>query len=280
MSRLLFITLISCTHFVNAQSPFPADVQVALNGTRNKTEIIKALQYFYNTGDSIKIKSVNFLTANMPIHSSYNYYWADSLNRHLQFNELDYSSFDNAVFALNELKTKFGKIHPVEINYRDIDTIKAETIIENIELAIKAYGVNEYDENFYEYVLPYRVSVEPLENWRKLYTNKFAIDYGDKTNRDAGLVKIQKEIKNWFANTYKIEQRKEPLPRLSALQLLSRAKGPCEDIAGVASFIARSQGYPATVDFIPAWATASGLHFLNFIKFSTNSKTHFDVAIL
>lgn len=61
-----------------ASAQYPSGVQTALLQTNtNRTELIRALDYFYNTKDSLKIRSINFLVANMPMHRGYSYYWAD-----------------------------------------------------------------------------------------------------------------------------------------------------------------------------------------------------------
>jgi hypothetical protein len=289
-ARLLVTTfLLFAFGFVpaTAQILYPENVEVALRQTKNnRKELEKSLDYFYKTGDSIKIKSINFLIANMPIHSSQNYYWADSNNVRIPFRELDYDSFENIVKAIDNLKIKYGKIHPVAFAYKDLDSIKAQMLIDNVELAIKAVkekGVEfnveaKFDNEFYEYILPYRTSVEPLENWRNTYKNKFPNLINSKNKSDSQMLCIGQNINKWFTNTYAIEKRGEPLPRLGGLQLLNRKKGACEDIAGLGAFIARSQGYAATVDFVPAWATASGVHFLNYLNIPNNSKHHYNVA--
>lgn len=269
-----------------AQSSYPPSVQAAINQTENSLELEKALQYFYKTKDSIKIKAINFLVANMPAHNSKNYYWADANNARIPYNELDYSDFRQSVEAFEELRKKYTGIHPVPYSFRDIDSMKASMLIENVEFAINAVRQNSkvsrskstFNEDFYEYILPYRTSIEPLQNWRKIYNEKFTGLIQAAELPDTQMVRIGQNIKTWFTNTYKIENRGEPLPRLGALQLLHRAKGACEDIAGLAAFMVRSQGYAAAVDFVPAWATASGVHFLNYINISPLTKHHYDAA--
>ncbi len=270
-----------------SQMVYPEKVQTALNHTKsNRSELEKALNYFYKTGDSVKINSINFLIANMPIHFSQNYFWADSNNVRIPFKESDYDSFEKIVEAIEKLKIKYNKIHPVPYAYKDIDSIKAEMLISNVELAITsvkekadAFNIKPlYDNEFYEYILPYRTSIEPLEDWRKTYKNKFANLINLKSSPDSQMLSISQKINNWFINTYKIENRGEPLPRLGGMQLIRRKRGACEDIAGLSVFMARSQGYVASVDFVPAWATASGVHFLNYLRIPNNPKKHFDVS--
>ncbi len=92
------------------------------------------------------------------------------------------------------------------------------------------------------------------------------------------LKSLAHDIKRWFTNTYDIEVRKEPLPRLGALQLLDRKKGPCEDIADLACLALRSQGIPATNDMVVYWATSTGSHFFNSTPGDSSRYIRFDVS--
>lgn len=268
---------------LSAKAQYPSGVQAALSQTpTNRGELIRALDYCYGTKDSLKIRSINFLVANMPLHSGYTYFWADEKGQRISYNELDYGSFNDAVLALDQIKKKMGAIHPVAYNYRDIDSIKADMLIEDVNQATEAYRgrkgsslIPEHD--FLEYILPYRASNEAVQSWRKVYAAKYAGNFDPGQPQDAQLAQVRLAISEQFRNLYG-EPKNEPLPRLSALQILLRKKGYCEDIADMAVFIARSRGIAATVDNIPAWATASGNHFLNFMKLS-GTGVHFDAVL-
>ena len=253
-----------------AQVGYPANVaRVLRKAGTNKKELEKALNYFYNTKDTFKIKAINFLVANMDIHTSYNYYWADSLGRKLPYNELDYPSLDSSVRAFDALKLSTPKIHPIPYSYRDIDSIKGDYLIENEEMAFADWQQPLAKElsfdDFCEYLLPYKISVEPLQNWRAYYKQYFK-NLGDsikgKSIADA-ISAMTFDCHNWFTNTYNREQRTDPLPRLGALQLLHRKKGACEDFTGLGVLEARALGMAATEEIVPFWATSSASHFFD-----------------
>ena len=265
LTFLFFILILG----VQAQSKYPATVEVVLQQAKgNRVELEKSLDYFYKGKDSLKIKAINFLIENMPIHRSYNYYWADSLDNRLPYNELDYPSFDSSIKAFEALKAVTPKIHPVPNNYNDIDSIKGDYHIENVNRAFaelkQPWSNNLSFSDFCEYLLPYRVSIEPLEDWRGLYEKKFAwiMDSTKNQKQDSVVDFFENDCLHWFENTFFSETRKEPLPRLDALRLLHRKKGACEDRADVTVLEMRSQGIPAAVDFIPHWATSTWSHFL------------------
>lgn len=267
---LILFLLVPILALSQVSNNYPVGVEKVLKKAgKNRLQLEKAIAYFKKSEDPLKIKAIYFLISNMDIHYSANYYWADSAGKHIAYNELDYVDHNLALKAFEEIKSKAPGIHPQAFTYLDIDSIKGDYLIDNVERAFQ-YWKNprvkalSFDD-FCEYVLPYRVSVEPLQNWRKIYHQKFAwINDSTKGKTiEETLHYFANDVKSWFTNTWQIEQRKEPLPRLGPLQLLSRAKGNCEDIAGLEVYTLRSQGYPAAVDHIPYWATSSGTHYFN-----------------
>ncbi len=275
----VFIVLLD----LSAQAQYPSDVQAALYQTKtNRGELTRALDVLYSTKDSLKIRSINFLVANMPLHNGYAYYWEDAKGQRIPYNELDYPTFNDAVLALDQIKQKRGAIHPVGYGYRDIDSARADMLIENVNLAAQVYRERKGDaaiseKDFLEYILPYRASNEAVRPWRKVYAAQYGNSFDPVKPQDAQLLQVRHAISDQFRNIYG-EPKNEPLPRLNALQILLRKKGYCEDIADMAVFIARSRGIAATVDNIPAWATATGNHFLNFMILD-GTKLHFDAVM-
>lgn len=259
----------------------PENVAAALAQTKtNKEELEKVIQHFRNSPDSLKLEAAYFLIANMDIHRSQSYYWADSVGNKIPFNELSYPDFSSAIQAFDNTKKNYQGIHPVSYSFRDIDSVKADYLISNIEEAFllwkKPLAKNISFENFCEYLLPYRVSIEPLQDWRNTYEQRFKNDCLTP-NTDSSLVHIKKDITRWFTCTYNLEKRTDPIPRLGALQLLLRKKGPCEDVADLVTYSLRSQGIPSSIDYVPAWATSSGNHTLNVAFGSAGEKIHYDV---
>lgn len=282
---MLFVS--ATTSPVLAQNKIPGSVLAVLGQTKkNRHELEKAIQYYQLSGDSLKLKAIYFLIKNMDIHYSASYFWADSAGNRLEFNEQAYPDFASSIKGFDSLKAVHHKIHPVEIIYRDIDTIKSEYLINNIEEAFKLWKrpKKNFDSAFTifcEYLLPYRISVEPLQDWRTAYTKKF-LSVSSKKNEqviDSTLVNFKSDVNNWFVCTYNLEKRKEPLPRLGPLQLLQRKKGYCEDAADLTVYGLRSMGIPTTVDFVPFWATSTGNHSLNAVYNENNKPLQYDILL-
>ena len=251
------------------QAQYSDSVEAVLKKAgNNRIELEKALQYANKTGDELKIKAMQFLISNMDIHSSSDYYWENQKKEKVDYDELNYSDFEQAKIAFETIKEKNPGLQPKPVIYQDIETIKGDYLIQNLEKAFIAWqsSVMKYISfgDFCEYILPYRVSEEPLQDWRSVYAEKFK--WVNEQIPSKGFKQVLFYVKDdydiWFTNTWG-EQRKEPLPRLGALQLLLRKEGPCPDIADLGVFIMRSQGIPSTVNVIPYWATSTGGHFMN-----------------
>src|SRR5450432_1975234 len=167
------LTVLIALFGLSTRAQYTSEVQAALSQTlTNRVELTRALDHFYAEKDSLKIRSINFLVANMPLQYGYNYFWADEKGQRIPYNELDYGSFNDAVLALGEIRKKAGPIHPVAYSYRDIDSVKADMLIENVDLATAAYRQRKEvatipENDFLEYILPYRASNEALQPWRK-----------------------------------------------------------------------------------------------------------------
>jgi len=222
----------------------------------------------------------------MDIHYSEDYYWADSTGRRIAFNELNYPDWKASAKALDELKAKTKGIHAVPYTYRDIDTIKADFLIENVERAFESWkrspNINIPFEDFCEYILPYRVATEPLQNWRSVYTDfykSFRAD-GLSVSNLPTLKAFGKFTNEWFANSYGWgSRRNEPLPRLGPLQLLHRKHGPCEDMANLSCYGLRALGIPSALSFVPFWATASNAHLFNTVFEPDMTPKLFDLGV-
>ena len=275
----LFMLLISITAFAAHQQIKSLEKALQRAG-KNRYELQKVLDH-YRT-DSLKYQAACFLIKNMDIHYSRTYYWADESNKKIPFDELNYNDFISSTIALDELKKNVKGLHAVPITIPDIEVMKSNYLINNIDNAFLAWDKKRVNKlsfsDFCEYILPYRANIEPLQSWRDKYVNGYAwIDDSLKLGKtNDPLIYFTKDISLNFKNTYNIETRQDPLPRLGALQLLHRRKGPCEDFADLAVFALRSQGFPAAVDYIPFWATSSGSHFINSTINSENRWVAFE----
>lgn len=150
----------------------------------NRKEIEKALDFFINQKDSLKIRSIFFLVGNMadkysltpaneqdPFHSII-------LNNHIKEKEAWDPGKSRLGIALDSVyKTCTDPPRPKIV--RDIEVITGNFLINNVEEAIKIWHrTKKFTEcsfdDFCEYILPYRIGNESLSDWREQAYQKFS----------------------------------------------------------------------------------------------------------
>lgn len=233
----------------------------------NKNLIKKSLEtsLFEHYQDEVEKKeAAKFLIDNLEIHYSENYNWTDNQNRKVDFNELNYSDLKSAQQAFKKIQDSI-KLKPKRYAVKDIEVITPEFLIQNIDLAFKAWKNNPWSQSydfktFCEYILPYRSLTEPLEDWRSEYLQLVAQSSLNAKNRNQPVdVATQTilELKNFRF----LDSRPDPIPYLSPKQLLFRREGACNDLANLTLLACRSMGLAVTFDFTPEYGASSKRHF-------------------
>jgi len=141
----------------------------------------------------------------------------------------------------------------------DLATIDAATLTENLEYAVKARGEFSYskdikDNMFLQFILPHRVSQEPITRWRKFLYEKVKPRIKNcKTLTEAAL-----EVNRWCAEhvTYKSTSRRDQ----SVFATLNRGIGRCEEEMIFYICAARSVGIPARNCSTPLWPFMDSNH--------------------
>ena len=282
IKQKLRITVILCflinTILSIGQTSIPQNVEIALSKAgKNKEELKKVILHYQKLKDNQKLQAAYFLIANMPEHYSEDYIWTDETGKNLNFDELKYPDMENSLKAFSQLKIK-TKIRGKTITYKDVDVVSSGLLIRNIDLAFevwkKPWNKNLSFEDFCEYILPYRVCIEPLQDWRQTFYNRFSPFISQLKNggKDYELCNLVNEnLKTWFVETYGLEKRQEKLPLLGPLNLLHRKQGECPDMVNLTVYAMRSVGVACCMDFAPYWPTSSGGHYWN-LTFDQNGK--------
>ena len=147
------------------------DLKYSLNAAgKNRIELEKVLEHYKDSGP--KYDAACFLIKNMPGYYSYaKSSGLDSLRK------IQSVIFHKKHFP-RDLQDKWSKFsYKSTPKVYDCHAIKAEYLIENIDLAFAAWQKRpwrhalSFDE-FCEWILPYRIGDEPLENWRKFFYQK------------------------------------------------------------------------------------------------------------
>jgi len=147
------------------------------------------------------------------------------------------------------------------LNYasaNDLAILTPEILSENIEYAMKTkeipYCKNIPENIFKHFVLPHRISQEPLENWRKQFYEEILPLVQDEENIKIAAIKI-----NLWATeqmTFKQTHGRDQAPLTS----IKRGYGRCEEMMILYIAAARAVGIPCRPASVPYWNFTDSNH--------------------
>lgn len=268
----ILIAIVSIVFSCNQNTPtslIPKDVQLVLDSAKsNKAELEKVINHYKDINDKEKLEAAYFLIKNMEGQCYVKAKLVDTTGTKVKFNVLDYPDYNKMVEAWDSIENKIGKIdYTKDTIIYDIYNLKADYLIENIDLAFQAWkkpwakqlSFNE----FCEYILPYRASNEPIENWRKQLFDRYSWvedSLKDKSDPIEACQKINSEIKSWFSFDSRFYRHPTDL---GLSEMLKYKMGRCEDMTNLAIYAMRSQGIPVMSDYTPAWPNTGNNHAWN-----------------
>jgi hypothetical protein len=270
---IITIVIGVCITATKAQTPaYPPDVQSVLNKAgENKGELESVLAHYRASDDALKLQAAYFLVANMEGHSYVTFALYDSLKEELPFEVLDYASFDTLEAAFDSLEKShpgldFDKKETIE----DVTAIKSGFLINQIDYAFRAWREKPWARafsfpDFCEYILPYRGSNEPLENWREYFWNKYSsiqAQMADSTDPIEAVRTINKDVMTYF--TFDPRFYYHPTDEGLA-EMLATHLGRCEDMTNISIYAMRANGLAVTSDYTPYWANSGNNHAWNAI---------------
>lgn len=228
----------------------------------------KVLMYFREKGTKEQYDAALFIIKNISIHYSEDNIWLDKNGKEVSFKTTNYRDIEEASKAFNELKNSGGMI-PRNILVKDYDAVDSQVLIQNIEMAYRAWKGNPWSKGydfktFCEYILPYRSLTEPLQDWRSDYQltfEKLSSAMADPSDPVELCSAIINNIKHFDFEL----KRFDPKPLLGPNDLLFWREGNCPDLANEALFACRSLGVAATFDCTPHYAASSNRHYWNTV---------------
>ena len=254
------------------KSPYPTEVQDALKKAGdNRAKLEQVLDYYTTWNDTLKLKAAYYLIANMEGHCYATYSLQDSTGQEIAFNVLDYPDFATLQKSADSIEAEHGEIDfEKDSLYYDFDTITPDFLINQIDYAFQAWRTKPWARNltfdqFCEYVLPYRGSNEPLQDWRAYFWDRYAdIDsqVADPTDPIQVAAVINNDVRSWF----KFDPRYYYHPTDQGLSDMMASKmGRCEDMTNLTIYAMRAVGLAVTSDYTPFWANAGNNHAWNAI---------------
>ena len=222
----------------------------------NRGELEKVLDYYKDS--TLKYRAACFLIENMPYYYAYSGWQLDSMK----------SLRSRKVYSQEAMFEWAQKAYGLEKVY-DCKVITADYLIRNIDCAFKVWNSRSwcrcysFDE-FCEYVLPYRISNEPLEDWRTGYYHKYnaLLDTMQVTDVVEAADIVAKSLK--AANFYYIADY--PLPHVGANYLDQNKMGTCIETTDYPVYVMRALGIPIAIDyFLESPRFSGGMHMWNAI---------------
>jgi hypothetical protein len=234
----------------------------------NRKQLEKVLKHYSrNPADSLKLRAAEFLILNMPGKYSeyYDAPWNDVAAQSMRWTSSPNKQGMLSAYGLGELVRK-----------DDLTHITAKYLINNIELAFKVWQERPWGKHipfdvFCEDILPYRVGMEPLENWREKALASFA-DLEEKFNSPDMTAVEACAILNELLPRFRVDK---DFPAMNFSQLMASARGMCDNMAALAIFSMRAWGIPVTFEFSPKWIGNTVGHSWNSVRDCSGKYIHF-----
>lgn len=237
----------------------------------NRAPLEKVLAHYAATGDSLKLRAAYFLIGNMEGKSYVIFALKDTTGGEVNFDIMSYPNLATLEASFDTLQKAHGSLDfEKKETIKDLNVITADLLISQIDYAFRAWREKPWAKwfsfgQFCEYVLPYRGSSEPLENWREIFWQKYqSIPSGmaDSTSPLMAASLINNDIMTWFG----FDERYYYHPTDQGLsEMMASHKGRCEDMTNLAIFAMRANGLAVTSDYTPYWANSGNNHAWNAI---------------
>lgn len=245
----------------------------------NRAELEKVLDHYND--DPLKLEAARFLVGNMP--GSYSvetqilddcqpfYEEYDSLSQ-----QYDYKVTTEWGLKVDSLWKRFsGRNRITQTPHNDIEVMTASRLIDEIELAFKAWKSNVYSQNgsfedFCEYVLPYRrfnglIIDDARQEFYRRHHKDYFVDKGKNWQQeiDSLLYEYKHLIHSGFWGT------QIPLWNVATFEKMRHAL--CMQRCWYNSLLLSSLGIPVAIDFVPAWGNRNNSHSWNVVMINGES---------
>lgn len=276
------ISFSACTRNPNETS---AQLEYALKfAGDNRIELEKVLEFYSQTpADSLKYKAACFLIRNMPNYYSYYSSEIDSVKN--LFQAVAHQQMDEAQ-AIQIAQQKYGNLanqQHIKTVY-DSHVITAYYLIQNIEHAFKMWSKQPWGkyvkfDDFCEYILPYRIAYEPLEEWRDTYS-KAVEQMLDTLYKGSDILQAYRHIneniiqkQGWY---FTLKTSTAGLYDLGALYLWKNRIGNCWNRTYFTTYLLRSVGIPSGIDYIKQAPRSAANHCWSFVADTTGLSCDFE----
>lgn len=211
----------------------------------NRPELEKVLEHYKD--DKEKWEAARFLIENMPGHFGYEGDDVDSLQAALKQYAAHWS-YDRKRFGYLE-----SFPYDRQRKMADIEHVQAEYLIENIEYSFKVWKEKSWAgrlsrEEFYEYILPYRIGNERLTRWKKELYHRLS-PVMDSLYAGDDPIGACDSLYGYISKTGGWKYCDKPSGAdMEALFLAEERVGDCRAQAAYTAFVMRAVGIPVGID--------------------------------
>lgn len=262
-----------CFILMSCKSDMSRRVERALKYAGDNRIVLDSVLEYYKD-NPLKREAAYFLIANMPYYFSFSSPAIDSI-KYLE------KKFLRKRYYTKEELAKWESIDWGDLKkIYDIQVINADLLIENIDLAFKAWESRSWSKyysfaDFCEYILPYRIGTEPLEKWRKVYYERYN-HVLDSLYQGTDVLKAAQEMIVYLRKEGFVNNRDGTYPNLGAMFLLENRVGFCRDACDVASYVMRAIGIPVGIDNYITSPSYRLRHFWNALIDTTGMSIPFN----
>jgi len=249
----------------------PDEVNLVLKKAgKNRGELEKVINHYKNQKEKLKLKAAFFLIANM--EEKYGVYFNEDAYYFKLLSKIDSlklmnASEDQINNFIDEDWNKFQLESKKNIPYKvlkDIEVITAKYLIENIDLAYKVWKEKPWAQHlsfdeFCEWILPYRLDNEPLQNWRTFMYNELKwLDDSMKNSSDPK--KACTFVNDEIAKNYQFSHKLGMIPDLGGIDSWKHRSGLCENRYALITMAMRSVCIPTAIDYTIQFPRDAGNH--------------------
>ena len=251
---LCFIQVISLCSCNNGNTKLKRALE--LSGT-NRNELEQVIRHYSNAkNDSLKLKAALFLIENMPGHITLIGDYIYNNNDEIDSARGNNTFFEKKVFKMLPLRNSLvrGNLQAKE----DVHHIKAEYLIHHIDKCFELWNTLPWLSSlslndFLEYLLPYRVEEEVLDDW----IDSCAIAKEELQD----IINYYDDIKRSITGIGNYMYRYVDGATLSYKDSTKKAYyADCADVSLIKLFKYRSLGIPCAIDYVPCWSGSTGAH--------------------
>ncbi len=245
-----------------------------VSANANRKELETVISHYKQIGDKEKLEAAYYLIANMKDKYSLE---GESLDVYFQIYEdilklynsgiKDYKVLDSIVkIKIDSLEAFYGPIKNESlVRKTDASIIKADSLIESIDLAFEVWRSKPWAKHvnftqFCEYILPYRIHNEPLQNWRKKLKTEYDI-FTDSLKNKSDPKELARKVNDFILRDWKFLDNFNKYSYFAGVNSIDHFKGGiCEHHYLLLACILRSLGVACAIDFTPQWKHWAGQH--------------------